>query len=74
MKIDPNASAIPVCDSRFREWSGGLTIRTEIASRNLAGLLANANLVAGTSPHEVIREAFRYADLFIDKLNEETPP
>lgn len=83
MKIDPNAPAIPVMDestrnetsgSHYLEWRGGLTIRAEIASRNLAGLLANPDARSEMLPTDFIVCAFHYADLFIARLNEETPP
>lgn len=80
MKIDPNAPAIPVIDRSVNnerqeithwEWRGGITIRAELASRNLAGLMANPHVMERATPTDVIWEALRYADLLIAKLNEE---
>lgn len=80
MKIDPNEFARPfITGTVFNDgeqsqnyYSGGLTIRAELASRNLAALLANAYTKEHETADNIAQQAVNYADLLIVKLNKES--
>jgi len=84
MNIDPNAPAYPVDGEKLRPDWCGLTIRAEIASRIMAGLLANpcgpiqANGINGWNfvncdPVDVSKLAISLADDLIAELNKPQP-
>lgn len=81
MSIDPNAPAYPNTTARdtgskiVHDVTGGLTIRAEIASRIMAGMMANPGLkespLSGQKLRTKIAEAsVEMADALLTTLNE----
>ena len=70
MKIDSNAPAFP--SQNGVQYDPGLTIRAEIASRVMAGLVCNGNLMQPRVA--TARESILYADALIAELNREEKP
>lgn len=76
MKIDPNAPAFPVKGTvQGSPYStDGLTIRAEIASRLMAGLLANTQAWEEMSSDSFVNGSVEFADRLIARLNREVTP
>jgi hypothetical protein len=70
MKIDPNEPAFPSYSDQCGP-AHGMTIRTEIASRILAGFMASQ--IYRGSPEETACAAIECADALIAELNKEQP-
>lgn len=72
MKIDPNGPAFPALFQTSPAGDNGLTIRAEIASRCLAGMLADGEQKWREGEWTYyINDAILFADTLIAKLNEE---
>jgi hypothetical protein len=78
MNIDPNAPSRPTNgkpkhpNKEWAEASDGLTIRTELAARMMAGFAACSYIGAGTI-EDYAEYAVRWADALIIELNKPTP-
>lgn len=71
MKINPNDPVQGFVDYGFADENNkGITIRTQIASMCLQGILAKVG--TSDSKEYYIKYAVNYADLLIEKLNEKS--
>ena len=73
MKIDPDAPAFParIYDEAGRQLlrTPGMTVRAELASRAMQGMLSNAHVIADLDV--VANHAVKAADALIERLNQE---
>ena len=70
--INPTDPAFPVHPQQTAREEYGLTIRTELAARNMAAILAGDHAGRSTlSTSTVIKRAIEHADALMAELNKE---
>lgn len=75
-KINPNSAAFPITENVYREGfpyleltHEGINIRTYIATRLMAGMLADPNFI---DIGNAVRQSIQAADLLIQELNKDS--
>lgn len=72
MKINPNdpATGFGYSNEQLHQSTSGITIRTQIATMAMQGMLSDNKNYGNGSAEDTARESVAYADALIKKLNE----